>query len=224
MNNQKSKSIEKRRILNIEIGLVAALSLLLVAFNWNSNTPTVENLGVMTGTPIEDILIQTTQREKIKKPELPKKKYIPEFEIIDNTDVDDDITIKTEFIEDEAIKISDIPMEEEKEVEEIIPFVGVPEKPAEFKGGLEALYGFIYDRIKYPEVALRNGISGKVYVQFKVGPTGEISDIIELRSPDPSLTEEAIRVLKLMPDWIPAEQGGRKVYTNIQIPITFKLN
>lgn len=224
MNKSKSKSIEKRPTLNIEVGLVAALSLLLVAFNWNSNTPDVENLGVMIETPIEDILIQTTEREEIKKPELPKKKYIPEFEIIDDTEKDDEITIATEFIEGEAIEIIDIPMYEEKEKEEVAPFVGVPEKAAEFIGGLEALYEFIYKNIDYPKVALRNGISGKVYLQFKIGPNGEISDILELRSPDPSLTEEAIRVIRLMPNWVPAEQGGRKVYTNIQIPIAFKLN
>lgn len=224
MNKRKSKSIEKRRIINIEVGLVAALSLLLVAFNWNSNTPTVENLGVVMDIPIEDIHIQTTKPEEIKKPELPKEKHVEIFKIIDNTKKEDDFTIDTEFDPEKALSSTEIKMNEEQEFTEKVPFVKIPEVDAEFIGGLNALYKYLASELKYPVKAKEIGASGIVYVKFQVQHTGEISDIEILRSPDPFLSEEAIRVIKKMPKWKPAEQGGRRVNTDIRIPVNFKLN
>jgi protein TonB len=223
MNKRKSKSIEKRRILNIEVGLVAALSLLLVAFNWNSNTPAVENLGAMIDTPIEDILIQTTKREEIKKPELPKERHIEIFKIVDNTDIEDDIEIETEFNEKEALKDTKIDMGEEEEFEEPDIFVKIPEKAAEFNGGLEALYAWLGKELRFPEGARINNFKGKVYVEFKIGTNGEVYDITIRRSPDELLSQEVLRVISKMPNWKPAMQGGRKVITAVTIPVNFSL-
>ncbi|PLX24085.1 MAG: hypothetical protein C0599_03005 [Salinivirgaceae bacterium] len=223
MNRKKSKSIEKRRILNIEVGLVAALSLLLVAFNWNSNTPAVENLGVVVDIPIDEELIQTTKPEEIKKPELPKKMHIEIFEIVDNTMDDNEFEIETEFIEDEGLTDFEINMTEEVEDIEETPFVPIPEEAAEFKGGELAMYKWLRDNLHYPQSAIELGITGIVYVQFRIGARGEIYDIAIMRSPDEILTKEALRVVSIMPKWKPAKQGGKKVKTIATIPINFNL-
>jgi protein TonB len=223
MNNRKSKSIEKRRILNIEVGLVAALSLLLVAFSWNSNTPSVENMGVMIDIPLDQELIQTTKREEIKKPKLPKKIHVPQLTIVDNSVEEDSIEIDTEFDPDRAIAPADIFMEDEVEEPEEDIFVPIPEVGAEFRGGELAMYGWLKDNLRFPQEAIDNGITGIVYVQFKIGVRGEIYDIAIMRSPDEILTQEALRVVRMMPNWKPATQGGKKVKTIATIPINFNL-
>lgn len=99
----------------------------------------------------------------------------------------------------------------------------VIEQMPEFPGGNDALLKFLSDNVKYPVVAQENGIEGRVIVQFVVSKTGTISDITVVRSLDPSCDKEAVRVVKLLPKWIPGRQNGVNVNVRFTLPITFKL-
>ena len=85
-----------------------------------------------------------------------------------------------------------------------VPFVKV-EKKAEFPGGHKKLMEYLRGNIKYPEQALAKSIEGKVYVKFTVKKDGSIDDVKIIRSTDSLLDEEAIRVVKNMPKWIPGQ-------------------
>lgn len=97
------------------------------------------------------------------------------------------------------------------------------EQMPQFPGGESELMKFIGNSIKYPPIAAENGIEGRVIIRFVVEKNGKVSDINVLRSIDPSLDKEAIRVIKSMPTWIPGMQNGRNVAVYYTLPVLFKL-
>ncbi len=99
----------------------------------------------------------------------------------------------------------------------------VIEQMPQFPGGESELMKFLSNNIKYPVIAQENGIEGKVIIGFVVSKTGDISDIKVLRSLDPSCDKEAIRVVKLLPRWIPGKQNGVNVNVRYTLPVSFKL-
>lgn len=109
-----------------------------------------------------------------------------------------------------------------KNEEENKVFDVVEEQPS-FPGGQGALMAWLRDNIKYPVVAAENGIEGKVIVQFVVGKNGSISNVKVVKSIDPSLDREAVRVVSSMPSWTPGKQNGTSVNVRYTLPVTFKL-
>ncbi len=113
----------------------------------------------------------------------------------------------------------------QEEVQEEAPqevFVVVEEMPS-FPGGDTELFRFIYDNIKYPELAKENNIQGKVILRFCVTYKGKVDQVSVVRGVDPSLDEEAIRVIKMLPLWKPGKQGGKPVNVWYSVPISFQL-
>ena len=95
--------------------------------------------------------------------------------------------------------------------------------PAQFPGGKEAMDSFIKSHIQYPAAAKDNGIEGVVNVSFVVNTDGSIGTIKIVRLIDPDLEQEAIRLVKTMPAWTPAEKGGAPEKSTVEIPIVFEL-
>jgi len=99
----------------------------------------------------------------------------------------------------------------------------VVEKMPEYPGGDQALMEFLSKHIEYPTVAQNNGIQGKVILGFVVSKTGKVEDVQILRSLDPNLDKEALRVVKLLGYWKPGELGGEKVSVRYTLPVVFRL-
>ncbi len=97
------------------------------------------------------------------------------------------------------------------------------ETDAEFPGGLEAMYKWIADQLKYPEECIAKNIQGRVTTQFVVEIDGSITDIKVLKSPDDLLSQEAIRIVKTMPKWKPATYDSKPVRRYLRIPLNFRL-
>lgn len=75
-----------------------------------------------------------------------------------------------------------------------------------------------------PAAALRNGLGGKVFVRFVIETDGTLNEKIEvLRTPDKSLSDEVVRVLKRSPKWSPAMQGGQPVRVTFTMPVNFQI-
>lgn len=98
------------------------------------------------------------------------------------------------------------------------------EQMPEFPGGTEKLMIFIKKELKYPQEAYKNGVQGRVYVQFIVDIDGSIIDVKVIRGVDQLLDEEAIRIIKLMPKWKPGKQNGTPVKVSMTVPVTFKID
>jgi TonB family protein len=99
----------------------------------------------------------------------------------------------------------------------------ISEQMPQFPGGDKELLRLISNNLKYPVIAQENGIQGKVILRFVVLKTGKVSNIEVVRSLDPSCDKEAVRVIKMLPDWVSGEQNGEKVSVYYTLPITFKL-
>ena len=92
-----------------------------------------------------------------------------------------------------------------------------------FPRGEDSLLIFLRENTRYPEESRKNGIQGTVWINFLVNLDGKISDVKVMRGIGSELDEEAIRVVKLMPNWIPAKQQGKPIPTYYNLPIKFKL-
>jgi TonB family protein len=103
------------------------------------------------------------------------------------------------------------------------PIYFMVEEMPEFPGGEMELRKFIANSIQYPEVAMKNGIKGKVYVTFVVGKDGTVKDAKIARGVDPSLDAEALRVVSALPKWKPGVQRGEAVNVSYTVPINFAL-
>lgn len=100
----------------------------------------------------------------------------------------------------------------------------VVEQMPSFPGGISGLRTYLNQNTRYPAVAQENCVQGRVVVSFVVGKDGHISDVTVLRSVDPSLDKEAIRVVRNMPRWTPGKQGGEPVRVRYNVPVSFRLN
>lgn len=92
-----------------------------------------------------------------------------------------------------------------------------------FPGGEGAFGRFLARNVRYPKSARDASVSGRVFVQFFVETDGSLGDMTVLREPGAGLGEEALRVLKLSPKWMPALQNGKPVRVKYTVPVTFSL-
>lgn len=123
---------------------------------------------------------------------------------------------------EDKIKYAPVP-EKVKEQSESPVFVVVENQP-EYNGGQEAMMKYLVGAVKYPEEARKKGIQGPVYISFIVNEDGSISNVKCLRGIGGGCDEEAIRVVKAMPNWIPGTQKGKAVRVQFNLPIKFTLS
>ncbi|QNK63099.1 TonB family protein [Pedobacter sp. PAMC26386] len=93
-----------------------------------------------------------------------------------------------------------------------------------FPGGIAKFYAYLSKAIKYPEMAMENGVQGKVFVSFIIEKDGTLSDIKVEKKLGSGTDEEAIRVLKASPQWIAGVQNGNRVRVKYNIPISFSMS
>jgi len=97
------------------------------------------------------------------------------------------------------------------------------EKMPEFPGGDQKLFNFLGSNTHYPVEAAKNGIQGRVILQFYVGTDGKITDIKIVRKVNDYLDMEALRVVRSMPEWTPGEHEGQKVRVKYTLPVSFRM-
>ena len=93
-----------------------------------------------------------------------------------------------------------------------------------YPGDMAECYMFVARQMHYPEEAEEKGIEGRVLIRFVVEKDGRLTNFEVIESPDPLLSDEALRVLKQMPKWIPAKNKGKDVRCRYSMPILFRLN
>ena len=209
-------SIERKRGLLFQIGLVITLLVVLVAFEWKSYEKTDHSLGQLQMDDLEDEMIPITRQEEKPPPPPPPPPEIieiveDEVEIENELEVEDTDTDENEFIE----------QEEEEDSDEV--FLVVEQMPV-FPGGDLGLMKFIQKTTKYPPIAKENDITGKVYVSYVVNKKGKVTNVKVVRSVDKYLDAEAVRVVKLLPYTTAGKQRGKPVNVQYTIPINFTLN
>ena len=93
----------------------------------------------------------------------------------------------------------------------------------EFPGGMAELMKYLQKNLRYPQICKEQGVQGRVIVQFVVNMDSTITDVNVIKSVNPHLDEEAVRVVKAMPKWKPGTQRGKPVRVRCTLPVTFRL-
>lgn len=115
------------------------------------------------------------------------------------------------------------PIEEETPKTSQVFYEPAEEYPRFPDGGDSGLLKWVQSNLKYPEIAKKNGVQGRVHVQFVINEDGSIGDVKVVRSVEPTLDEEAIRIVKTFPNFIPAKLNTTPIKCWYTLPINFKL-
>ncbi len=219
-------NLDKQRGLFIEIGLLVALGLALLAFEWKvAPEKEKENIGQQQVQVEEEVIPITRQDEPPPPPPAPPQVTDILDIVSDDVRVDSHIEINVET--DQSTEIEPMVFQETVVVEEVEEevFTIVEDMPL-FNGKLaeEGFREYVVKNTQYPAVAQENGISGRVLVEFTINRSGELVDAKVMRSVDPSLDAEALRVIKSSPKWTPGKQRGKTVKVKYTFPVVFKLN
>ena len=227
-------NLEKWRGMFLEIGLLAALSVSLLAFEWKvapQEEVADEGPAQVALMEMEDIVpITRAEEAPPPPPEPPKVTDILDI-VADDVVVDTHLEINMEAdFSTEIIPVvyeassggSTVVIEEE---EEVVIFAIVEDKPT-FNGRDvdEAFREWVSSKTVYPPVAQENGITGKVFVEFTIDKDGSVTDIKVIRGVDPLLDAEAARVIKMSPKFSPGMQRGKPVKVKYTFPFNFQLN
>ena len=217
-------SLENKRVLFLEGGLIAALLLTIGAFSYSTATrkaPVLQGTGQVVD--VEE-LIPITRETPPEPPATPVMSLSFEtIEIVDD-DLPTDVLLN---LDDNPVEVPVYDYREDvvpDEVEEEdIPFVLVEQKPTFQGGDANRFSQWISQNVVYPELARENGVQGRVTVQFTVMKDGSVGGVKILRGVDPSLDKEALRVVASSPRWEPGRQRDRTVNVTYQFPVIFTL-
>ncbi|HCE57188.1 MAG TPA: energy transducer TonB [Prolixibacteraceae bacterium] len=217
--------LENKKQLYFMVGLVLALGIVLVGFEWTSKPDKASSLGSLTAVAVEEEIIPITREMEVKPPPPPPPKVVEVLNIVDDdVKIDDELEIEDSEADDKTlIDVAPVVAAKEEEEEETAEVFFIVEDMPEFPGGEMALRAFIGNAIKYPVIAQENGIQGKVYVTFVVGKDGSVSNATIARGVDASLDKEALRVVNTLPKWKPGKQRGKPVNVSYTVPINFQL-
>lgn len=99
----------------------------------------------------------------------------------------------------------------------------VVEQMPVFPGGQQALMTYLKDNVKYPKDMIDKGAQGRVVVSFVIDKEGNVTDVKVAYSVSKQFDEEAMRVIRAMPKWVPGKQKGKNVSVRYNIPVSFRL-
>lgn len=234
LRKTKKADIEQYRTMAFLIGLVVAMSLLFVALEFSysivdddmaddSDDALVEELDIQPMMPVQNMVA-------LKE----KSKTVPSDKIV----AAEENTAMPEEVAKEASTGSSGEESGKEDVSEKVPETAVSpiavdkdnplnfhvmEELPQFPGGAVEMMKWLTKNLKYPESAQRRKKQGKVVVQFDINTNGKVSDIKVIKSVDPQLDREALRVIRMMPDWKPGVQNDKPCRTRVVIPVWFRL-
>lgn len=221
-------NLEKRKTLFLELGFVIALSLVWAAMEYKSSPRGANSAYAGSGEVIEEEIIPITRPEVQQAPPPPAAPSEILKLVADEVTLDMDFQIDVEANEDTEVKISEFksdnvgPRIEEVIEEELYTLV---EDMPKFQGkDYNTFRDWIAKNLNYPDIALENGVSGRVYVKFIVNSKGEVGNVVVARSSgDTSLDNEAVRVISSSPKWTPGSQQGKAVRVEFLFPVLFRI-
>jgi protein TonB len=215
--------LENKKVIFMQIGLILAMAVILIAFEWSSTDVKKSDLAGTEDISAEEDIVPITRQEEVKPPPPPPPPKVSDVLNIvkDNVELDDELDLRSDLNENEEIDLTPVQTEEEDESDAPVFFI-VEEMP-EFPGGQEALTRYLGTSVKYPPIAQENGIQGRVFVTFVVSAKGVVEQVKIARGVDPNLDKEALRVVQNMPTWKPGKQRGKPVKVSYTVPINFVL-
>ncbi|MBQ6612854.1 MAG: energy transducer TonB [Alistipes sp.] len=219
--------LENKKSLFLEIGLVIALAVCGAALAFNTKpepepyTPPKQDVREQ-----EFEMDRTVQQQEQQQPEQQKAKTQVLADVLTIVSNDTKIDTPDLLFSDDAAAFEDFEFEVEEVVEQIVEeeiFVTAEEMPTFQGGDLSKFRNWVQQHVKYPQIALENGIQGNVVIKFVVEKDGKLSNIQVLQSPDKTLADAAVQVLQKSPKWKPGKQRNKPVRVTYTLPVSFKI-
>lgn len=237
METKKNKNadVSRKSILYFQIGLILILLIVWQALEWKAYNQEFNDPDYSDPFEISEVDVPITVVKEFEVPEIPKE-IVKEPEVIDdNKDIKETLIASTESWEEKPVDVKDIIVVDTEEpvddylimaVEEVPVFPGCEglgtndERLKCMNGKIQKLVGRTFDT----SIGVDLGLTGvhKIYVNFKIQPDGTIK-VLGARGPHPLLENEAIRVVKALPEMQPGRQQGRPVGVLYTLPITFRI-
>lgn len=220
------KKTEKADLTNksgffFSIGLTITMALVLMAFEWTDKEEgALDLMGKNTNTFEETMEVPPTEQPPPPAPVIQQPQVI---EVPDEEEIKDDIKVNLDVEVTDETKVETIVVQAEEPKEETDEIFTVVEESATPKGGMQAFYKFVGEKIKYPAQARRMGIEGRVFVEFVINKDGSLSDVRSIKGIGAGCDEEAVRIVQSAPSWNPGKQRGKAVKQRYTLPIIFKL-
>lgn len=234
MEKKKSDraNLENKRGTFFLLGVITAISLLVVALEWSFETDDYTLDEVFFDEVAQDL-------ELLQEQEGDDKEMVKTTSAVTTQVVVTETGSEPHAIEPLTNDIGTLAsVEPTEQTEDIVPVPPVPlaetaadtvvhfrivEQLPEFPGGMTAYMKWLTKNLKYPDIARDQRLQGKVVVQFIVNKDGTIADAKVVKSVTPALDREAMRVIRMMPAWKPGIQDDKPCRTMIAVPIVFKL-
>ncbi|MGN0091717.1 MAG: energy transducer TonB [Alistipes sp.] len=223
LKKNPNADLQNKRVILLEIGLIVALAVVIGAFLYTPKEVRVDKIDMNYG-PVEEEITEITRQDQ-KPPEPPKKTEITVItDILNIVTNDTKITTNVDFAEfEENVDIVQQVAVADEEIEEEQIFVKVEKMPTFMGGDISKFRSWVASKLRYPQLAQENNITGRVLLKFVVEKDGTLTNIQVLQSPDKSLADEAIRVLKTSPRWEPGKQRNQSVRVFYTLPVDFQL-
>lgn len=246
----QEKKWDRHRFIYLKIGFVCSLFTVFILISTDYytlypllNTPVREDPHFDL-SPLINVKIQTPQTARSKQIKAPKKEnfilnvdsslLIPSTDSLLTKDAKTSAFMNTHSNQGENAAIPvpkiDPPKQTAEEfvwIAERMPLFGdcanLPAEEERIACSNEQVLAFLYEHIKYPKRAVKNGIEGMVIARILVDKEGRIKNPVIIRGIGWDCDEEVLRILNSMPEWSPGRQNGRKVNVQITVPIHFKL-
>ncbi|MBR3678098.1 MAG: energy transducer TonB [Alistipes sp.] len=215
--------VENKRVILFEVGLAVALLAVIAVFLYTPREYRIEQVDMQQAVVEEEITEITRQDQK--PPEPPKRTEITVItDILNIVTNDEKISTNVDFAEfAEDVEIIQQVAVEEENLEDDQPFVKVEQMPSFMGGDLMTFRNWVQSKVRFPQIAQENNISGRVLLMFVIERDGSLTNIQVLQTPDSSLSDEAIRVLKTSPKWTPGRQRNQSVRVKYTLPIDFRI-
>ena len=235
VKKSKKADLEGEKGTGLLIGYIIALSTMFACFEYTQRVyEETDQVYATTSYVSEEEIVPITQPIFTAAPPPPAEapQVAEILDIVDNNTEIEEEKIEssestTEAVSGPSAPVSGpvmagppAPVQEESDEGEIFEVV---EQNPSFPGGDAELMKWLSKNLKYPASAQDNGIQGRVLVSFVVNKDGSIVDPKVLRSVDPALDKEAMRVVTAMPKWQPGKQRGKTVRVKFTLPVTFRL-
>ncbi len=223
MEAKKSEKADltKKSSLFFSIGLVFTMSVVLFAFEMKSYDESIADLTNRGTNTFEEVVeVPPTEQPPPPAPVVQQPQIV---EVPDEQEIKEDLKINFDVEVSEETKVEAVQVVAEEPKEDVEQIFSVVEESAAPKGGLQAFYKYVGEKLKYPAQARRMGTEGKVFVEFVVNRDGSLVDVKVMRGIGAGCDEEAVRVVQSAPSWTPGKQRGKPVRQKMVIPINFKL-
>lgn len=225
IKEEKKRREEREKPLFFFLSLSFVLAMVILVFEYKS-TDAIAIITLDQGTTDIELLTEVPPTEQPPPP--PPQQAIPEIitSVADDVEIIEDLKIQLDMEVTEDTRVDEIVYEEvvveieEEKVEEVFSFVEDLPEPI---GGFQVFYDYLSQNIEYPTRALKQGVGGRVFVQFVVEKDGSLTNFIVVKGIGLGCDDEAVRVLASAPKWKAGKQRGIPVRVYKTIPVYFKI-